>query len=362
MNNEAFLLELLGVLLPERADLLRRVADLEKRRESEVGYLRGEIQRDSNLRTLTGDSAAMKFVRHAINQVAPTDSTVLILGETGTGKELVARAIHQLSPRRQHLLVSVNCAALSPTLLPSELFGHEAGAFTGATKRRIGRFELAHQGTLFLDEVAEIPPEIQVMLLRVLQERALERVGGNQAIPVDVRVVAATHQDLPALVQAGRFRADLFYRLNVFPICVPALRDRPGDIPDLARHFLHDFNRRMNKQVQTIAPAALKRMQAYPWPGNVRELENIVERAMIAATGSILDVDPNWLSQPITNSTARADGLRDVERQAIQAALQRSNGKIYGPGGAAAALRLKPTTLYGKMRKLGIDRKPPALS
>ncbi len=360
MDNEAILLELLGVLVQERADLLGRIADLEKRREREVEYLRGEIQRDSNLRTLTGDSAAMKNVRHAISQVAPTDSTVLILGETGTGKELVARAIHQLSPRRQHLLVSVNCAALSPTLLPSELFGHEAGAFTGATKRRIGRFELAHRGTLFLDEIAEIPPEIQVMLLRVLQERTFERVGGNQAMGVDVRVVAATHQDLPALVQAGRFRADLFYRLNVFPICVPALRDRPEDIPDLARHFLHHFNRRMNKQVQTISPIAIQRMQAYPWPGNVRELENIVERAMIATTSSVLDVDPNWLARPIANSSARAEGLQDVERQTIEAALKRSNGKIYGPGGAAAALRLKPTTLYGKMRKLGIDRKAPA--
>src|SRR5438128_9327496 len=239
MNDVNFFLELLGILVQERADLLARITDLEKRREREVDYLRGEARSERNLRTLTGDSPAMKNVRHAINQVAPTDSTVLIHGETGTGKELVARAIHQLSPRREHLLVSIHCAALSPTLLPSELFGHEVGAFTGATKRRIGRFELAHCGTLVLDEVGEIPPEVQVMLLRVLQERTVERVGGNQLIPVDVRVIAATHQDLPALVQAGRFRADLFYRLNVFPIPVPALRDRPEDIPDLARHFLH---------------------------------------------------------------------------------------------------------------------------
>jgi formate hydrogenlyase transcriptional activator len=362
MDDSEFLLGLLSVLVQERADLLSRVAELEKRRESEIGYLRSEIRSDRNLRTLTGDSLAMKNVRAAINQVAPADSTVLILGETGTGKELVARAIHQLSPRRDHLLVSVNCAALSPNLLPSELFGHEAGAFTGATKRRIGRFELAHQGTLFLDEVAEIPPEIQVMLLRVLQERSLERVGGNQAIPVDVRIVAATHQDLSALVQSGRFRADLFYRLNVFPIAVPPLRERPKDIPDLARHFLHHFSRRMNKQVQTIAPAALKRLQEYPWPGNVRELENIIERAMIAAIGSVLDVEPSWLSRPIPNSSLNGDSFHDIERQTIQAALQRCHGKIYGPGGAAAALRLKPTTLYAKMRKLGIDRKAPAAS
>ena len=359
MDYKTFLLDLLGVLVQERAELLARVAELEKRRESEVGYLRNEIRRDHNLRMLTGDSPAMKMVRAAISQAAPTDSTVLILGETGTGKELIARAIHQVSPRRDHLLVSVNCAALSPTLLPSELFGHEAGAFTGATKRRFGRFELAHRGTLFLDEVAEIPPEIQVMLLRVLQERTVERVGGHETIPVDVRVVAATHQDLLALVQAGRFRADLYYRLNVFPIQVPALRERPEDIPDLARHFFYQFNRRMNKQVQSIAPAALKRLQAYPWPGNVRELENIIERAMIAASDEVLDVDPGWLSQPVIKSSMRAEGLHEVERQTIEAALKRSGGKIYGPGGAAAALRLKPTTLYGKMRKLGIDRKPP---
>src|SRR5262245_25842384 len=358
MQDNDFLLELLGVLVQERADLLAHIAELEKRRESEVGYLRGEIPSDRNLRTLTGDSPAMKKLRAAINQVAPTDSTVLIVGETGTGKELVARAIHQLSPRRDHLLVSVNCAALSPAILPSELFGHEAGAFTGAIRRRIGRFELAHQGTLFLDEVAEIPPEIQVMLLRVLQERTLERVGGNQAIPVDVRIVAATHQDLSALVQAGRFRADLFYRLNVFPIAVPALCERPEDIPDLARHFLQHFSRRMNKQVQSIAPAAFKRLQEYPWPGNVRELENIIERAMIAATGIVLDVDPNWLTQPINHVDGRTAGFHDVERQTIEAALRRSNGRIYGSGGAAAALRLKPTTLYGKMRKLGIDKHP----
>src|SRR5262245_12710637 len=323
MQDNVFLLELLGALVQERADLLARIAELERRRESEIGYLRGEIRSDRNLRTLTGDSPAMKKVRAAINQVAPTDSTVLIVGETGTGKELVARAIHQVSPRRDHLLVSVNCAALNPSLLPSELFGHEAGAFTGAIKRRIGRFELAHQGTLFLDEVAEIPPEIQVMLLRVLQERILERVGGHQPIPVDVRIVAATHQDLSAHLNSGRFRADLFYRLNVFPIQVPALRERPEDIPDLARHFLHDFNRRMVKQVQSIAPAALQRLQAYPWPGNVRELENIIERAMIAATGRVLDVEPSWLSCPIRNSAANGEGFHDIERQAIQAALQR---------------------------------------
>ncbi len=298
MNVESVALDLLAILVSERAELLARVAELEQRGRQEVDYLRAEIKGERNLRTLTGDSPAMRRARQAIGQVAATDSTVLILGETGTGKELVARAIHQLSPRRERLLVSVNCAALTPTLLLSELFGHEAGAFTGASKRRVGRFELADRGTLFLDEIAEIPPETQVLLLRVLQERSFERVGGNQSIAVDVRVIAATHQDLPALVQAGRFRADLYYRLNVFPIAVPALRDRPDDIPDLARHFVHQFNRRMNKQVQAVAPAALVRMRRYPWPGNVRELENIVERAMIAATG------PNARSRRST-ATAR---------------------------------------------------------
>jgi formate hydrogenlyase transcriptional activator len=296
----------------------------------------------------------MRRVRHAIGQVAATDSTVLILGETGTGKELVARAIHQLSPRREHLLVSVNCAALSPSVLPSELFGHEAGAFTGATKKRVGRFELAHQGTLFLDEIGEISPEHQVMLLRVLQERAIERVGGNEAIPVDVRIVAATHQDLPALVAAGKFRADLFYRLNVFPIGVPPLRERPDDIPDLARHFLHQFARRMNKPLEDIDARSLERLKSYPWPGNVRELENIVERAVIRASEDPIEIDPSWLTAPA--ATASANGFRDVERRTIEEALRRSRGRIYGPTGAAAALALKPTTLYAKMRKLGIDR------
>ena len=360
MNAEAFLLELLGVLIQERAELAARLAGHEKRREQEVDYLRGELRNTRNLRTLTGDSPAMKQVRHSISQVAPTNSTVLILGETGTGKELVARGIHQLSPRRDHLLVSVNCAALSPTVILSELFGHEAGAFTGANKRRIGRFELAERGTIFLDEIAEIPLQIQVLLLRVLQERTIERVGGNQPIPVDVRIIAATHQDLPALVRAARFRADLFYRLNVFPIHVPALRERTEDIPVLARHFVHQGNRHLIKQVQSIAPAALELMMNYPWPGNVRELENIIERAMITCDGAVLDIDLSWLTQAAPTPPGTNQGLHDVERHTIEQALARSRGKIYGPGGAAAALRLKPTTLYGKMRKLGIDRRPPA--
>jgi formate hydrogenlyase transcriptional activator len=334
-----------------------RAADLQRFQRENV-YLRDEIKTDHDLRLLTGEGRAMKAVRLAIQQVARTDSTVLILGETGTGKELVARAIHQLSPRREHLLVAVNCAALAPGLIASELFGHEQGAFTGATKRRLGRFELAHRGTVFLDEVGELPLDMQVVLLRVLQERAIERVGGHAPLAVDVRVLAATHQNLAAALDEGRFRADLFYRLNVFPIVVPPLRERREDIPDLVRHFLHRFGRRLNRPVTQVSPAALRLLTEYPWPGNVRELENLVERAMIVATGETLEVDPNWLSPKPAAVVPNGDqpGLAELERRAILEALQRCRGKIYGPGGAAAALGLKPTTLYGKMRKHRIEK------
>jgi formate hydrogenlyase transcriptional activator len=343
------------------AALEARVADLERFKQ-QTNYLRDEAKADRDLRLLTGDSPGMKAVRLAVQQVARTDSTVLILGETGTGKELVARAIHQLSPRRDHLLVAVNCAALAPGLVVSELFGHEVGAFTGATRRRPGRFELANQGTIFLDEVGELPPETQVLLLRALQERVIERVGGGEPVLVDVRAIAATHQDLGAATQKGRFRADLFFRLNVFPIQVPALRDRREDIPDLVRHFLHAFNRRMGKAVTSASPASLSLLQAYHWPGNVRELENIVERAMIVTSGNTLHVDPQWLSchQPDGFAPDGQPVLAELERRAIVEALEHSHGKIYGPGGAAAALGLRPTTLYGKMRKHRIQ-KPKAL-
>jgi formate hydrogenlyase transcriptional activator len=338
------------------ASLLAENSRLQARLANEVVYLQGEIKAERGLRSLSGESECMKAVRRAITQVAPTDSTVLIQGETGTGKELVARGIHQLSPRRDRLLVTVNCAALAPNLVASELFGHEAGAFTGATKRRIGRFELAHQGTLFLDEIAELSPEMQVMLLRVLQEKTVERVGGNAPVPVDVRLVTATHQDLARAVAVGRFRADLFYRLNVFPIHVPPLRERRADIPDLVRHFLLHFNRRMNKHVEAIAPHALDLLVGYDWPGNVRELEHLLERAMIVAENSVLDIDPNWLTSSISvkSPSFTPAPLRDQEKQSILDALEHCGGKIYGSDGAAARLGLKPTTLYGKMRKHGI--------
>jgi formate hydrogenlyase transcriptional activator len=347
----------LPALASDNAALREQIAELQQRLEREVPYLRQEMRQDRDLRTLTGSSPAMRAVRQAIQQVAGTDSTVLILGETGTGKELVARAIHQLSPRRDHLLVTVHCAALSPQLLTSELFGHESGAFTGATKRRVGRFELAHRGTIFLDEIAEIPAETQVLLLRVLQERVIERVGGNEPIPLDVRVLAATHEDLAVAVSKGRFRADLFFRLNVFPIQVPALRERHEAIPDLVRHFLHQFNRRMHKEVRQVDNGSLRLLQEYHWPGNVRELENVIERAMIVAEGDTLRIDRHWLQASGGDRTVSSPGsLAEIERQAIRAALEQSRGRIYGPSGAAAALGLKPTTLYGKMRKLGIAR------
>jgi formate hydrogenlyase transcriptional activator len=300
----------------------------------------------------------MKAVRLAIHQVAQTDSTVLILGETGTGKELVARAIHQLSSRRDRLLVAVNCAALAQSLVASELFGHEAGAFTGAARRRPGRFELAQGGTLFLDEVAELSSDMQVMLLRVLQERVIERVGGSNPIAVDVRLIAATHQDLKTAMADGRFRPDLFYRLSVFPVHVPPLRDRVEDIPDLVKYFLRHFSQRMQKPIDEVDQETFQLLTSYDWPGNVRELENLIERALIVSTGTKLIIDPQWLhtTHPDPNDGPASSTFHDAERRTILDALHRCRGKIYGPNGAAEILGLKPTTLYGKMQKLGISR------
>jgi formate hydrogenlyase transcriptional activator len=334
------------------------IARLNAERDRETVYLKDEIQAEQCFTSLIGDSKAMQQVRRAILQVAKTDSTVLILGETGTGKELIARALHKISPRRRRLLVKVNCAALAPGVIASELFGHEPGAFTGASKRRLGRFEIAHQGSLFLDEVGELPAEVQVLLLRVLQERTFERVGGNEPISTDVRVIAATHRDLQAAVGEGRFRADLYYRLNVFPIPVPPLRRRKEDIPALVEHFVRHFARRMNKPVGRVSRSTMDLLQSYSWPGNVRELENILERAIIVASEDSLHVDPTWLSSPTPLPQGNSRGsLADVERQTILETLQRCGGKIYGPGGAADALRLKPSTLYGKMRKYHIERR-----
>ncbi|HYT91647.1 MAG TPA: sigma-54-dependent Fis family transcriptional regulator [Gemmataceae bacterium] len=340
----------------------QEIVQLKARLEQENVYLRDEIKTEHDVANLVGASRALAQVRQAIEQVARTDSTVLIIGETGTGKELIARAIHELSPRQNQLLVKVNCAALAPGLIASELFGHEAGAFTGAVKRRLGRFELAHRGSIFLDEIAEIPPETQVLLLRVLQERVLERVGGSEPVAVDVRILAATNRDLQAAVAEGGFRPDLFYRLNVFPIRVPPLRERREDIPALIEHFIRHFERRMNKHIVAVSRRSMDLLTAYSWPGNVRELENLVERAMIVSHGDTLEVDPTWLSGPVGDGQPETrPALAELERRTILETLERCGGKIYGPGGAAEVLGLKPTTLYGKMRKHRIRKRSGSL-
>ncbi len=340
------------------AELEARVAELE-RFQRERMYLRDASRIERDLRPLTGESPAMKAVRLAIQQVAHTDSTVLIVGETGTGKELVARAIHQLSARRDHLLVAVNCAALAPGVIASELFGHEAGAFTGASRRRFGRFELAHQGTIFLDEIGELTPEMQVMLLRVLQERLIERVGGSGPVAVDVRVIAATHQDLALAMSQGRFRPDLYFRLNVFPLHVPPLRQRREDIPDLVHYFLRHLGRRTNKPIERISSATLRLLTEYHWPGNVRELENLIERALVVADGDTLLVDSHWLEPartPSANPEPSRSSLADMERRLSSMRSSAAKAESTVPTAPAAALGLKPTTLYGKMRKHRISK------
>ena len=304
--------------------------------------------------TIVGASAGLDAVRKAVARVAPTGATVLILGETGTGKELIARSIHEQSRRRERAFVAVNCAALSPGLMASELFGHEVGAFTGAIKQRVGRIEQADGGTLFLDEVGEMPPEAQVSLLRVLQERTVERVGSGHPIAVDVRIVAATNRSLSAAVKDGRFREDLFYRLNVFPITILPLRDRPGDIAELAIHFVQHFATEQGRPLPRIAPGTLATLAAHNWPGNVRELQNLIERAVIMTDGRDLGFDPGWVVGASTSETAKMWAAQERER--ILDALRAAAGRVYGPGGAAHRLGLNPTTLYGKMRKHGIAR------
>jgi formate hydrogenlyase transcriptional activator len=294
--------------------------------------------------------------------VAPTDSTVLISGETGSGKELVARAIHQLSTRVNHAFVKLNCAAIPTGLLESELFGHEKGAFTGAINQRIGRFELANRGTVFLDEVGEIPLELQPKLLRVLQEREFERLGSTRTLRTDARLIAATNRDLAALAEEQKFRQDLFYRLNVFPITVPPLRDRREDIPMLVRHFAQQFARRMKKNVETIPSETMEALTRYEWPGNIRELQNLIERAVILSTGPTLDVPADALNPRRSTAVAGAKGergaetLEDADRRHIIAALERTNWVLAGPNGAAARLGVKRSTLQFRMRKLGIVR------
>jgi formate hydrogenlyase transcriptional activator len=292
-----------------------------------------------------------------VETVAATDATVLISGETGTGKELIARAIHTLSPRQPHAFVTLNCAAMPTGLLESELFGHEKGAFTGAITQRIGRFELAHRGTVFLDEIGEIPLEVQPKLLRVLQDREFERLGSTRTLRTDARLIAATNRDLPAMVEAQQFRADLFYRLNVFPIHVPALRERPDDIPLLVRHFAQQFVRRQRKTIETIPGETMQGLLHYPWPGNIRELQNIIERAVILSAGPVLQVPRADLPpRPAPARPTPHDNLEEAERKHILAVLQETKWVLSGPHGAAVRLGMKRSTLQFRMRKLGIAR------
>jgi formate hydrogenlyase transcriptional activator len=331
----------------------------EERTRNENLALREQIDRDAMFEDIVGSSEALRKVLRQVEKVASSDSTVLILGETGTGKELIARAIHKRSKRGERAFIGVNCAAIPPSLIASELFGHEKGAFTGAMQRRTGRFESANGGTIFLDEVGDLPAEIQITLLRVLQEREIERLGSNRPIPIDVRVVAATHRDLDALVGEGRFRQDLLYRLNVVPIQMPPLRERVADIPLLVEYFIDRFGKRAGKKFRTIEKKFLKVVQAYSWPGNVRELQNIIERAVILSDGDTLAVDETWLKrEPANPAKARRLDIALVkqEKEMIEAALTESQGQVSGPSGAAAKLGLPARTLDSKIKRLKIRK------
>ena len=327
------------------------------RLEAQNSYLQEEIRREHNFVEIIGHSRALVSVLRQVEQVAPTDSTALIFGETGTGKELIARAIHDRSPRRERPLVKVNCGAISAGLVESELFGHVKGAFTGALANREGRFALADGGTIFLDEVGELPLETQVKLLRVLQEQEFEPLGGTKTVKVDVRVIAATNRDLAAMVQERKFRSDLFYRLNVFPMTMPPLRERAEDVPLLAMFFLEKFARKFARRIAHVAEETMQRLCAYAWPGNIRELQNVVERAVVLCNGSVLTIDQSLLpAAPAPVASAAGASLEEVERQHILAMLTQTNWRIEGERGAAALLNLQPSTLRSRMQKLGITR------
>jgi formate hydrogenlyase transcriptional activator len=346
------------------------IARLKARVEEERRYLQEEIRTERDFGRMVGRSAALRAVMRAAESVGPTEATVLVTGETGTGKELVARAVHELSPRRERTLVKVNCAAMAPGLIESELFGHERGAFTGAVSRRVGRFELADGGTLFLDEIGDLPLELQAKLLRVLQEGEFERVGGSRTIPVSVRVIAASNRDLEGGVAAGRFREDLYYRLNVFPIHVPPLRERKEDIPLLARYFVARHAAGAGRRIDEIAPEAMSALVEYPWPGNVRELENVMERAVVLARGPRLEPG-EWMPTARRSAAPAADpdppsgrtpSLNELQRDHILDVLNVTGWRVRGPEGAARRLGLKPTTLEARMKKLGIRRPSPHAS
>jgi formate hydrogenlyase transcriptional activator len=356
----------------ENAWAFGEVSDLKNKLAREKLYLEGEIRSELKFEEIVGKSEALHRVLQEVETVAPTDSTVLIYGETGTGKELIARAVHNLSARQSNSFVKLNCAAIPTGLLESELFGHERGAFTGATSQRVGRFELANRGTMFLDEIGDVPLELQPKLLRVLQEREFERLGSTRTLRTDARLIAATNCDLEALVAEQKFRSDLFYRLNVFPVRVPALRERPEDLPLLVRHFVQQFSRRMSKAIDTIPSETMATLLKYPWPGNIRELQNVIERAVILTKGPVLNIPSDDLR--LSNATSIPVGtvalnhptgpngdprnmrsvLDDAERKLIMSALEQANWTVAGPNGAAVRLGMKRSTLQSRMQKLGI--------
>jgi len=309
---------------------------------------------------IVGASPALKTVLARLNKVAPTDSIVFITGETGSGKELVARAIHRRSPRSSRAFVSVNCAAIPTPLFASELFGHEKGAFTGAHQRRLGRSELAEGGTIFLDEIGELPMETQIALLRVLQDQEFERLGGNRPIRANVRVITATNRDLKAAIEAGSFRSDLFYRLNVFPIEVPPLRERKEDIPLLVEYFIHRYSSKLGKKIRSVGKKTLDLLQSYSWPGNIRELQNVIERSIIVCDTEIFSVEENWLVQESGQAQPVSQPLSDLlviqAKEMIEAALAESGGRVSGPSGAAAKLGMPPSTLESKIKSLKINK------
>ena len=356
----------IGIAL-ENVLAYRQIAELTEKLSQEKLYLEDEIRSQAGFEEIIGTSAELRRILKLVETVAPTDSTVMIYGETGTGKELIARAIHNLSGRHERAFVKLNCAAIPTGLLESELFGHERGAFTGAVTQRIGRLELANNGTLFLDEIGDLPGELQPKLLRVLQEREFERLGSTRTVTTNVRLIAATNRDLEELVQEGKFRSDLFFRLNVFPVTLPALRERTEDIPLLVRHFVAEFSRRTNKAIETISSGTMDALCRYPWPGNIRELQNVIERAVIVSAGPgllvpLAELQPQAGREPDTETPAAPSTkprpvrsiLTDVDRGEILRALKAAGGRVGGPSGAASRLGLKRTTFITRMKKLGI--------
>jgi PAS domain S-box-containing protein len=362
LKNQLGNLEFVGAVMDVSGSkkAFQEIKSLKEELYKENIVLREEVDKTSMFEEIVGTSPALQIVLARAAKVAPTDSTVLIIGETGTGKELIARAVHKRSGRSTRAFVSVNCAAIPPSLITSELFGHEKGAFTGALQRRPGRFELAEGGTLFLDEIGELPMETQIALLRVLQEREFERVGGTEPIRTDVRVIAATNRDLQRAIAANTFRSDLFYRLNVFPIWLPPLRERTEDVPALVSYFVDRYAKKAGRKIREIRKSTLELLQSYSWPGNVRELQNVIERSLIVCETEEFSIDRSWLSsdmkQTSSPSQAPVEGLFSEERELIEAALAETRGKVAGASGAAARLGLPASTLESKIRSLKINK------